>query len=124
MARIFFLAFDAAGQSTLMKKLRNAGHRLAISEPRYPAYLELVKQQVPPPEVFVVDCSYLPSHAREASGYLKGLKAFKDTPFILYNVRKEDEAKTNEKVPNVRIAAATQVEKELAALGFTTATTP
>jgi hypothetical protein len=114
MARIFFMAFDKAGQTPLIKKLRAAGHRVAITEPKYPAFHELLKQQSPPPEVFVVDCSIQPSHARESSNYIRGLKAHKATPFVLYNVRKEDEAQTLAKVPGATVIFNDQVELALA----------
>lgn len=118
MARIFFMAFDQAGQTPLVKKLRNAGHKLAIAEPRYPGFYDLVKQQDPPPQVFVVECGTLASHARESCNYLKGLKSYKDVPFLLYNVKKEDEAKTIAKVPGATLLSTDQVEKALAGLGF------
>lgn len=118
MARIFFMAFDSAGQTPLIKKLRGAGHKLAITEPKYPAFYELLKQQAPPPDVFVVDCSKQSSHARESSNYVRGMKAYKETPFILYNVKKEDEARTREKVPNATMLFNDAVEKQLEAMGL------
>ena len=118
MARIFFMAFDEAGQSTLQKRLRASGHKLAITPPRWPAFFELLKQQDPVPDVFLVDCSRLASHAREACNYLKGLKAYKDRPFVLYNVKKEDQAKTLEKVPDAILVFSDAVEKQLAAMGL------
>lgn len=118
MARIFFMAFEKANQTPLAKKLRSAGHRLAQAEPRFPEFYELLKQQQPHPEVFVVDCSMMPSHARESSNYVKSLKAYRDVPVLLYNVKKEDEAKTREKVPGARILFGDSVEKELEKLGF------
>lgn len=118
MARLFFMAFDSAGQMNLVKKLRASGHRLAIAQPRYPEFYELLKQQSPAPEAIIVDCSHLASHARESSNYIRGLKTYKETPLILYNVRKEDELRTRERVPNAIILPNDQVEKQLAALGF------
>lgn len=112
------MAFDRAGQTPLVKKLRHAGHKVAVAEPKYPDFYNLVKQQSPPPEVFVVDCSLQASHARESSNYLRSLQAHKQTPFLLYNVKKDDEAKTLEKVPGARIVSNDQVEQALQALGF------
>lgn len=105
MARIFFLAFESAGQLPLVKRLRAAGHRLVVAEPRYPEFYALLKQQAQPPELFVCDCSRLPSHARETANYIRGLKPHRDTPFILYNVKPEDEAKALEKVPRARLVS-------------------
>jgi hypothetical protein len=124
VARVFFMAFDAAGQTTLVKKLRAAGHRLAVTEPRYPQFYELLKQQAPPPEVFVVDCSTMPSHARESSNYVRGLKAYKEIPFVLYNVKKEDEEKTKAKVPGATILLNDKVEPQLAAMGLASSPSP
>lgn len=118
MARIFFMAFDRANQTALAKKLRAAGHRLSQAEPRYPEFYELLKQQQPPPEVFVVDCSMMPSHARESCNYLKSLKTYRDLPFLLYNVKKEDEVKAREKVPGAVILFNDAVDGELHRLGF------
>lgn len=118
MARIFFMAFDSAGQTPLIKKLRNAGHKVAITEPKYPAFYDLLKQQNPPPEVFVVDCSKQASHARESCNYVRSLKTYKETPILLYNVRKEDEARTREKVTNPVILFDDRVEKQLESMGY------
>lgn len=103
MARIFFMAFDDAGQYPLIKQFRNAGHKLVVAQPKYPEFADLLRQQVKAPELFVVDCSKLPSHARESANYIRGLKTYKTTPFILYNVKPEDEAKAREKVPGAVI---------------------
>lgn len=103
MARIFFMAFEAAGQYPLVKRLRNLGHKIILTEPRYPAFYDLLKQQVPAPELFVCDASIQPSHARECGNYIRSLKSHKQTPFILYNVRAADEATTKERVPNAVI---------------------
>lgn len=119
MARIFFMAFDSAGQTPLIKKLRNAGHKVAITEPKYPAFYDLLKQQNPPPEAFVVDCSKQASHARESCNYVRSLKTYKETPIVLYNVKKEDEAKTREKVANPVILLDDRVEKQLETMGYT-----
>lgn len=124
MARIFFMAFEAAGQTPLVKKLRGAGHRLAITEPKYPAFYELLKQQQPPPELFIVDASKFSSHARESSNYVRSLKSFKETPFILYNVKKEDEAKTKERVPGAVVLFNDAVERAVSELGFNAAAKP
>jgi hypothetical protein len=121
MARIFFMAFEASGQTPLVKKLRGAGHRIAQTEPRYPAFYDLLKQQIPAPEVFIVDCSRQSSHARESSNYAWSLKAHRATPFILYNVKKEDEARTREKVPTATILFDDKVEAALARLGLAAA---
>lgn len=118
MARIFFMAFEKAGQTPLVKKLRGAGHKLAITEPKYPAFYDLLKQQTPPPELFVVDCSTLASHARETCNYVRSLKSYKETPIVLYNVKKEDEPKSREKVPNAFVLFDDKVEKQLESLGF------
>lgn len=117
MARIFFMAFDSADQTPLIKKLRYSGHKVALTEPRYPGFYELLKQQSPAPDVFIVDCSKLPSHARESSNYVRSLRAYKETPFILYNVKKEDEAKAREKVPNAVILFDDRVERQLESMG-------
>lgn len=98
MARIFFMAFEAAGQYPLIKKLRNLGHKVAVTQPRHPEFYNHLKQQLQPPEIFVCDQSRTPSHARESCNFIRGLKQFKDTPFILYNVKPEDEAQAKEKV--------------------------
>ncbi len=118
MARIFIMAFDSAGQTPLIKKLRNAGHKVAITEPKYPAFHDLLKQQNPGPEVFVVDCSKQASHARESCSYVRSLKAYKETPMVLYNVKKEDEARTREKVTNPVILFDDRVEKQLESMGY------
>lgn len=118
MARIFFMAFDAAGQTTLAKKLRAAGHKLAIAQPRYPEFYELLKQQAPPPEAILVDCSHLASHARESSNYIRSLKLYKQTPLILFNVRREDEAKTRDRVADAILIPDDRVEAQLASLGL------
>lgn len=118
MARIFFMAFDSAGQTPLIKKLRAAGHKLAITEPTYPSFYDLLKQQVPPPELIVVDCSKSASHARESCNYIRSLKAFKETPLVLYNVKKDDEPKVREKIPNPIILFDDQVEKRLESMGY------
>lgn len=118
MARIFFMAFEKAGQTALVKKLRNSGHKLAITEPHYPEFYHLVKQQSPTPDVFVIDCSTQASHARESCNYLKTLKAYRDVPFLLYNVKKDDEAATLAKVPGAQIIPNDQVEKALVSMGF------
>jgi hypothetical protein len=117
MARIFFMAFEAAGQTPLVKKLR-AVHRLAQTEPRYPAFYDLLKQQAPTPDAIVVDCSHKAHHALESCNYIRSLKAYKTTPIVLYNVRKEDEAKARERVPNALVLSDDKVEKQLAALGI------
>lgn len=124
MARLFFMAFDSAGQTSLVKKLRAAGHKLAIAQPRYPEFYELLKQQAPPPEAIIVDCSHLASHARESSNYIRSLKSFKDTPLILYNVKKEDEARTRERVPNAFLLPNDKVEAQLAEIGLAPTAAP
>lgn len=99
MARVFFMAFESAGQGTLIKRLRNAGHKLIVAEPRYPDFYALLKQQTNPPELFVADCGKLPSHARESCHYIRSLKTYRNAKFVLYNVKSEDEGKSTEKVP-------------------------
>lgn len=113
MARIFFMAFDSAGQTPLIKKLRAAGHKVAVTEPKYPAFHELLKQQQPPPELFVVDCSKLASHARESSNFIRSLRAHRETSFLLYNVKPEDEAKTRERVPGAVLAFDDRLDEPL-----------
>ena len=105
MARIFFMAFESAGQYPLVKQLRNLGHKIILTEPRYPAFYELLKQQVPPPDLFMCDASVQPSHARECGNYIRALKNHKQTPFIVYNVRPEDEARTLERIPGATLVA-------------------
>lgn len=111
------MAFEAAGQSPLVKRLRAAGHKVAQSEPKYPAFYDLLKQQAPPPDVFLVDCSHKPSHAFESCNYVRSLKAHKTTPILLYNVRKEDEARARERVPGATLLANDKVEPNLGAVG-------
>ena len=113
MARIFFMAFEAAGQYILIKKLRNMGHKLIVTEPRYPGFYDLLKQQVQPPEVVVCDASRLPSQAREACNYIRSLKAYRETPILLYNVRPEDGAKSLEQVPGALLINDDGVEATL-----------
>lgn len=103
MARVFLMVFESTGPSTLIKKIRNAGHKVAVAEPRYPAFYALLKQQSTPPEIFVVDCSRLPSHARESCNYIQTLQAYRDARFLLYNVKPEDEAKTLQRVRGARL---------------------
>jgi len=98
MARIFFLAFNSADPTPLIKKLRNLGHRLIVAEPRYPEFDQILRQQAQPPDVVVCDASKFPSQARETCNYLRGLKATRAVPFILYNVKPEDEEKTRARV--------------------------
>ena len=124
MARIFFMAFESAGQTPLIKKLRGAGHKLAITEPKYPAFYDLLKQQAPGPDLFIVDCSKQPSHARESCNYVRSLKSYKETPIVLYNVKKEDETKSREKVPNAILLFDDRVEKQLETMGVTPAKSP
>ncbi|HEX9816585.1 MAG TPA: hypothetical protein VGB18_06365, partial [Candidatus Thermoplasmatota archaeon] len=102
----------------VIKKLRGAGHKIAITEPKYPAFHDLLKQQNPGPEVFVVDCSKLASHARESCNYVRSLKSYKETPILLYNVKKEDEAKAREKVPNAVVLFDDRVERQLESMGY------
>lgn len=118
MARIFFMAFDSAGQTPLIKKLRGAGHKLAITEPKYPAFYDLLKQQAPPPEIILVDCSKSASHARESCNYIRSLKSYKETPLVLYNVKKEDESKVREKVSNPIMLFDDKVERQLESMGY------
>ncbi len=107
------MAFDSAGLYPLIKKLRNGGHKVAVAEPRYPDFYNLLKQQLQPPEVFLCDHSTLPSHARESSNYIRGLKAYRETPFILFNVKPDDEAKAKEKVAGATILNDDAVEAAL-----------
>lgn len=111
------MAFEAAGQTPLIKKLRSV-HRLAQTEPRYPAFHDLLKQQVPPPDVFVVDCSQKASHAFESCNYVRSLKAYKATPIVLYNVRKEDDARARERVPGAIVLNDDKVERQIEQLGL------
>lgn len=99
MARLFLMMSESAAPGTLIKQLRAAGHRLIVAEPRYPDFFNLLRQQTEAPELFVVDCSRLANHARESANYVRGLRAHQSTPFILFNVRLEDEGKCREKVP-------------------------
>lgn len=113
MARVFFLAFDEAGHYPLVKRLRNAGHKMIVAQPKYPEFVDLLRQQPHPPEVFVADLGMRPSHVREALGYLRGLKAHKETPFLLFRVKPEDEAKNREKVPGAIQIPSDDVEVAL-----------
>ena len=124
MARLFFMAFETAGQTPVVKKLRAGGHRIAHTEPKYPAFYDLLKQQAPPPDAFVVDCSQKAHHALESCNYIRSLKAYKTTPILLYNVKKEDETKARDRVPNAIVLHDDKVEKQLAALGLGPASTP
>jgi response regulator RpfG family c-di-GMP phosphodiesterase len=103
MARIFFLAFNSADPMPLIKKLRNLGHKLIVAEPRYPEFDQILKQQAQPPEIVVCDMSKLASHARETCNYLRGLRSLREAPFLLYNVKPEDEAKTLDRVPGAAL---------------------
>lgn len=99
MARVFLMAFDTPELGVLIKQLRNAGHRLVVIEPKYPRFYELLKQQTQPPELFLADCQRLPSHARESCNFIQSLKAYRGAKFLLFNVKAEDEAKVQQKVP-------------------------
>jgi hypothetical protein len=103
MARLFVLAFNESEAYVLVKKLRNFGHKVAVAEPKAPEFVTLLKQQVQPIETFVGDCSRQPSHVREAGNYIRSLKAYRDTPFLLYHVKPEDDARTLERVPGARL---------------------
>jgi hypothetical protein len=124
LARLFFMAFEAAGQTPVVKRLRQAGHRLAHTEPKYPAFYDLLKQQAPPPDAFVVDCSLKAHHALESCNYVRSLKAYKTTPIVLYNVKKDDEAKARDRVAGAILLPDDKVEKTLAGLGFAAASSP
>jgi CheY-like chemotaxis protein len=113
MTRIFFLAFDSAGQTPLIKKLRNAGHKVVVAQPRYPEFQEMLKQQQPPPEVVLADCSTTPSHTRETCNYIQASKAFQAIPIVMFNVKKEDEARTRERVPKAILLFNDKVDPEL-----------
>lgn len=109
MARLFLLVFENTNPTPLIKKLRAAGHQLVVSEPRWPGFGALLKQQTRPLDLFLADCSKLPSHARESCNYIQSLKSFKDHPFVLYNVKPEDDGKTLEKVRGARLVRGDDV---------------
>jgi len=109
MARVFFLAFNDADPVPLIKAMRAAGHKLVVAQPKHPEFTDLLRQQLQPPEVFVADLGKRPSHALEALAYIRGLKAHASTPFLLYNVRPEDEARAAQKVPGARLSASAEI---------------
>lgn len=113
VARIFYLAFDGGDQTPLVKKLRAEGHRVAWAAPKYPDFDHLLKQQAPPPELFLADASKQASHVRESLNYIRSLKAHKATPIVVYNVRSEDRARTLERVPGAVVVEGPTVLPEL-----------
>lgn len=101
VVRVFFMAFDDAGQTHVVKQLQRLGHKVIQSEPRYPDFYRLLKQQSQPPDVIVADCSKRSSHVRESGNYIRGVRVYESIPFIAYNVPQEASQSTRERIPGV-----------------------
>ena len=105
MGHVFLLAFDSEGAYQLGKQLRILGHRVTQTPPKAPDFLDLLKQQRIPPDVFVGDCGQRPNLVRESCAYIRGMKAYATTPFLLLNVRPEEQAAAVAKVPGAETVA-------------------
>lgn len=99
MGHVFLLAFDSEGAYQLGKQLRILGHRVTQTPPKAPEYIDLLKQQRTPPDVFVGDCGQRPNLVRESCAFIRGMKAYAVTPFLLLNVKPEEQAAALAKVP-------------------------
>lgn len=109
MARVFFMAFNDADQVPLIKALRAAGHKLVVAQPKAPEFTDLLRQQLQPPEIVVADMSKRPSQALEAIAYVRGLRAQQTTPFLLYNVKPEDQGRAGQRIAGARLLADGEV---------------
>lgn len=98
MASVFFLVTRQARQNELVRALQRAGHRVVTAEPRHPDFVLGIEAMRPKPDVVVVEGSMMPHLGRDAAGYLKDTKAFREIPVIFYNVKPEEAEAARKKV--------------------------
>ncbi len=66
--------------------------------------------------MIVVDCSRLPSHARETASYLGENKATRSIPLFLINVAEGDLAKTVQKASRATVVSEADLAARLQAI--------
>ncbi|MBC5804909.1 MAG: hypothetical protein DLM53_06775 [Candidatus Eremiobacter antarcticus] len=81
---------------------------VAEAEPRWPVFFEAVN--VRRPDVIVIACSRLPSHAFECARYLGDGFNTRDIPVLLVDVRENDLMKARSSANRARIVGRDQLE--------------
>lgn len=115
MTKALLLQFDTdPACAQRCEILQKSGVTLVEAEPRWPTFFDAVNEHQP--DIIVIACSTIPSHAFEAARYLGEGFNTRDIPVILVDVEQKDLARAQESAPRARIverSALAQVLQEV-----------
>ena len=115
MATVVLLAFKDkdSEREPIMARLKAAGHRVVVTEPKDPDF-RLALRAVVDLNVVVVDLSKGAAQGRECAAWVSQQRRFRNVPVLLTGVPDGDEDVTRQKVPFGKRVSAAHIDKAVA----------
>jgi CheY-like chemotaxis protein len=103
MSKVLLIYWNKAEAAQRAGRLRRVGHDVKVfcDQGGSPA---LKKALAPPPEVFVIDLSRLPSHGRAVAVWLRQQKATRAVPIVFVGGEAEKVTRVREQLPDAEYA--------------------
>lgn len=95
--RVRLIHWKAEEAEVRAERVRAAGHEVD-ARPFGPQYGKEIRK--PPPDVYLIDLSRLPSHGREAGAYLRGSKQQGHVPVVFVDGAPDKVARVREELPD------------------------
>ena len=113
LATVALLAFKEGDREDLLTRLKAAGHRVIVSEPKDPDF-RLALRAVAALDVVVVDLSKGGAQGRECAAWVMAQRRFRSVPVLLTGVADGEEEVTRQKVPFGKRVSSAHIDKAVA----------
>ncbi len=113
MATVVLLSFKEGEREEIMARLKAAGHRVVITEPKDPDF-RLALRSVATLDVVVVDLSKGGAQGRECAAWVMAQRRFRKVPVLLTGVPDGEEDVTRQKVPFGKRVSSAHIDKAVA----------
>ncbi len=113
MATVALLSFKESEREEILARLKAAGHRVIVSEPKDPDF-RLALRAVVELDVVVVDLSKGGAQGRECAAWVMAQRRFRKVPVLLTGVPNGEEEVTRQKVPFGKRVSSAHIDKAVA----------